>query len=522
MHLLSDLSCILLDLLKVLRPDVLCGQDAGRVSGVDTGELDVLHDSRDISVSSVGDRVRLALQSVVQEAVDQDRAVRCDADCGSHVFFHGFVVIDYFHAASAENVGRADHDRVADLVRDRLRLVNADSHSGFRHRNSELVHHVAEEVAVLSEVDDFRRRSENIYAVPLQVCGEIQRSLSAELRDDTDRFLFIVDTEDILERQRLKVELVGGVVVCGDRLRVAVDDDRLKAELPERFRGVDTAVIELDTLADPVRASAEDHDLLRIRVDRVVVRRVVGRVEIGRIFRSRDVDAVPGLCHAERFPAVPDRVFRDTQDFAEVLICKAVLLCAYEHFICKVRTGCDERFLFLYELFHLLDEIRFDLRMLKDLVDRCSLSQRLIHDEMALRGGCIEHFYEGLFGEFPEVLDMAEPVAAFFERTNCLLEGLLVGLADGHDLSDGAHLRAELVLDPFEFLECPAGELHDDVIAVGNILVERPVLSAWQISQCEACRELCGDEGDREAGRLGGERGASGGTRVDLYYDDAV
>ena len=60
--------------------------------------------------------------------------------------------------------------------------------------------------------------------------------------------------------QRLEVEPVGGVVVGGDGLRVAVDHHRLVAERAERLGGVDAAVVELDPLADPVRARAEDDD----------------------------------------------------------------------------------------------------------------------------------------------------------------------------------------------------------------------------------------------------------------------
>ena len=65
------------------------------------------------------------------------------------------------------------------------------------------------------------------------------------------------DVERALERERLEVEPVGGVVVGRDRRRVRVDHHRLVAEPPERLRGADAAVVELDPLADPVRARAE-------------------------------------------------------------------------------------------------------------------------------------------------------------------------------------------------------------------------------------------------------------------------
>jgi glycosyltransferase involved in cell wall biosynthesis len=71
------------------------------------------------------------------------------------------------------------------------------------------------------------------------------------------------DLQHVLERQRLEVEAVGGVVVGGDGLRVAVDHDGLVAVLAHGEGGVHAAVVELDALADAVRAAAEDHDLRR-------------------------------------------------------------------------------------------------------------------------------------------------------------------------------------------------------------------------------------------------------------------
>ena len=79
------------------------------------------------------------------------------------------------------------------------------------------------------------------------------------------RLLALDDAQHVLERQRLEVELVGGVVVGADRLRVAVDHDGLEAVFLQREGGVHAAVVELDALPDAVRAAAEDHDLLARR-----------------------------------------------------------------------------------------------------------------------------------------------------------------------------------------------------------------------------------------------------------------
>ena len=93
---------------------------------------------------------------------------------------------------------------------------------------------------------------------------EIQRRLPAELDDDAVRLFDVVDIENLFERERLEVQAIAGVVVGRNGLRIAVDHDRLMIELLQREGGVAAAVVELDALADAVRAAAQDHDLLAI------------------------------------------------------------------------------------------------------------------------------------------------------------------------------------------------------------------------------------------------------------------
>ena len=93
----------------------------------------------------------------------------------------------------------------------------------------------------------------------VQPGGELQRRLAAELDHHALRLLDLADREHVLERQRLEVQAVGGVVVGRDRLGVAVDHHRVAAGLAHGLGGVHAAVVELDPLADAVGARAEDH-----------------------------------------------------------------------------------------------------------------------------------------------------------------------------------------------------------------------------------------------------------------------
>src|SRR5207253_11233678 len=73
-----------------------------------------------------------------------------------------------------------------------------------------------------------------------------------------------------------------------DGLWIRVQEHALVAEAAERLRGVDAAVVELDPLADPVRAAAEHQHRAAGRrrrgIARLVREVVVGRprLELGR------------------------------------------------------------------------------------------------------------------------------------------------------------------------------------------------------------------------------------------------
>ena len=238
-----------LDLERVRERERLGGQHAGRVAGVDARLLDVLHDRGDVDVLAVAERVDVDLDRVLDEAVDEDRARD-----GGHRLPQLLVVVTDPHRPAAEHVRGPHEHRVADLGCGRERLLGALDGGPGRAADAELVGERAELLPVLGEVDRRERRAHDLVARGLDVPREAQRRLAAELGHDALGLLAVEDGEHLLRRERLEVEAVGGVVVGRDRLRVAVDHHGLVAERAERLHGVDAAVVELDPLADPVRA----------------------------------------------------------------------------------------------------------------------------------------------------------------------------------------------------------------------------------------------------------------------------
>ena len=69
----------------------------------------------------------------------------------------------------------------------------------------------------------------------------------------------MVHLEHILKRQAVRTcSQVGGVVVGGHRLRIAVDHDGLEPGLAQGRGCVHAAVVELDALADAVGSGAQE------------------------------------------------------------------------------------------------------------------------------------------------------------------------------------------------------------------------------------------------------------------------
>ena len=149
--------------------------------------------------------------------------------------------------------------------------------------------------------------------------------MSAELHDRAFRLLLVVNTQNIFDGERLEVQLVRSVVVGRDGLRITVDHDGLIAFISKCERGVDTAVVELDALADAVGAAAENH-YLPFLADIDFVRGVICGEIIGRIFHAAHGDRLPRLGNIQAKTSFSDLFFRNFQQFRQILVRESVLL----------------------------------------------------------------------------------------------------------------------------------------------------------------------------------------------------
>ena len=74
------------------------------------------------------------------------------------------------------------------------------------------------------------------------------------------------------------------------------------------------AVVKFDTLTDTVGTSAKDHDLLLVGSDGVIIRCIVGRIEVGTVFGAADMYVVPCLDNTQCFSFISDIIFGYAED----------------------------------------------------------------------------------------------------------------------------------------------------------------------------------------------------------------
>ena len=226
--------------------------------------LDMLHDAANQHHFAVADGVNVHFYRIVEEAVEQHWCIVGDAHRRLEVTTQVGFVVDDFHRAAAQDVGRTHHQRVANLFRLLYGLFDG-RHRGVRWLfQLQTVNRLLETLAVFRAVNRIRAGPDNRYACRFQRARQLQRSLATVLHDNAFWLLDAHDFQHVFQRHRLEVEAVRGVVVGGDGFRVTVDHDGLVTVFTQRQRGVYAAVVELDALADTVWTAAQHHNLVAV------------------------------------------------------------------------------------------------------------------------------------------------------------------------------------------------------------------------------------------------------------------
>ena len=282
------------------------------------------------------------------------------------------------------------------------------------------------------------------------------------------------------------------------------------------------AVVELDALADAVRAAAEDHHLLlRGRADLGLI--AVGGVEVRRErfeLRGARVDEAEDRLDAGGVARRIDSGRRDAGRVGDLAVSEAGFLGLSEQVGADGLTGGLEGELDVDDAAQLAEEPRVDFGEVEDFRLGQAREHRVADEERTLwirAGEARANLREVGEGGVAELAAAAEAPSADLEGAERLLEGFLERTADGHRLADGLHRGGEGRVGADELLEREAGDFRDDVVD-GRLEAGRRGLRdiVLQLVERVAHGELGGDLRDREAGGLGGEGGRTRDARVHL------
>ena len=169
-------------------------------------------------------------------------------------------------------------------------------------------------------------KSRDADAVRFKLLRDLQRRLSPKAHDDPFRLFVLANIQHILNRQRFKIEFIGRIVVGRDCFGIAVDHDGLVSLFAKGVNAMNTAIVELDSLSDPVGPPprmitfffAERTDSFFFLVRRVMVRRVCFK------FCSARVDSFENGSNAELLPQISDSIFIRLPKMCELFVGKSV------------------------------------------------------------------------------------------------------------------------------------------------------------------------------------------------------
>ena len=188
-----------------------------------------------------------------------------EEECVAHHLAQLLLVVGEAAARAAQREGGTQHHRIADLRGDPDGLVDRRGHLGGKHRLAQLLAQLLEQLAVLGALDRLERRAQNLDLALLQnaLLGQLHRQVQTRLatqpRNDGVGTFVADDLGDVLERQRLHVNLVGDMRVGHDGRGVRVGQHHFVTLLLEGHAGLRARIVELGD-----RPRADDHYLVDI------------------------------------------------------------------------------------------------------------------------------------------------------------------------------------------------------------------------------------------------------------------
>ena len=350
----------------------------------------------------------------------------------------------------------------------------------------------------------------------LQTQGNVLRQLTTDGDNNTASVFKLVDIHNTLVAQFFEVESVSSVKVGGVSLGVVVNHDGLLAQVPQRQSSVDGTPVELNRASNTVNTATQDKGAVVIKGD-IVRSGVVGGVEVvcvGRELSSQGVNPLHPGSDAESSPASADIVLSRSDQKSDLLVGESKLLGPEHHFLLDTEEATD-----LLQLVVAIDNV---LELVQEPLVNLGQVMDLVHGVVLVEHGLTNGQPTSVSGVLQNLIQVLEGVTLETEEpgvnlTDSLLERLLEGTTNGHDLTDGLHGASNVPVDMLELAQIPSGDLGDDVVQTG-LEVGGGGLGdcVGELRESVAQPDFGSSVGQRVTGSLGGQSRRTRKTSIDL------
>ena len=491
---------------------------SNRVTRMYAGSLYMLHNTRNNHVNAIGNSIYLYL-STLHIAVYQNRMIWSYLYSSAHVISQLVLIVNDFHSTAAQYIGRTHHNRIANICCTGDSLLLAGNRNSFWTRDMSLSQYLIKALSILCPVNIIYRSTKYLDTSLGKSSRQINGSLATKLNDNT-LWLFLVDNvQYILGSQRLKVQSIRNIKICGYGFWVVVDNNSLNTHIPQCPYRMNRAIVKLYTLTDTDRARTQNHYLAALAGGiHLIFLSMEGRVII---WRSRLKLSSTGIYHLVAWQNIhglakgTDFIWSLASHLSDGTICQTSIL-GLQH-----QSWSNNPFLQL--ILHIGNMLNLPQEPLVNLGDIVNL----IHSA-DIAAESLSYYEDTLIIATGQMLDNLiviptihlvhmETMYADFQRTNCLQNSSLEVSVNGHNLAGSLHLSAQGLVSINKFIKWPSWELNYAVVQ-SRLEASLGFLSnrIGNLVQAIANGNLSRNLGNRITGSLGSQSRGTAYTRIYL------
>ena len=336
--------------------------------------------------------------------------------------------------------------------------------------------------------------------------------LPAKLNTNTVGLHKIQNFKHVFRGEGFKKEHVAGVIICGHCFGVGIDHDGRAAFFPNGSYSLNTTIVKLDSLTNPIGAAAQNHHGIFL-AQRSFGLSVIGGIIVRSVrlkLTGASVDGPKTRSNLMTVPGLPDLQFVDPEQAGQAFIRKAHFF-KPKHLFRIVENFSGNGFFGQDQCANLFQKPWSDGGQFVNFLNALIIAEGLGNMEEPLR----MRSFNLLLGIF----NFIKTSRSFFQGGHRFLETLFEGPPDSHDLPHTLHLSGKRIFHSGEFFKIKTGNFRDDIINTGFKTAGGGFGDVIQkLVQLITDGQFSRDFGDGKTRGFAGESRTAGDPRV--HFDD--